>query len=693
MQHPLFDYARHPLEKVGKQIRLLRLGLGDWNDPLECRMLTVSLAQEVPDYHALSYVWGDKGHLDTIFIRGLSLRITRNLFEALRRIRAHHQDTILLWVDAICIDQNSTCERNHQVGLMGSIYSSAKQVLVWMGELNAAMSTDGNAIEGRCYRFQGDRRDFAECAEDYDTAFDIDREQTSSILSVRAQAIPSMSLHLAWMFRILADQRHLIEIPPFCLDESASSKAYFKLFFEGIEFLVDNAWFERLWVVQEVVLAKDVRVLFGCVSIPWSVLVAGMHNFWKHTPARCCLSSGPLHYELRITIRGLLQQFASLDMLAKRCAQGLDLGLFDLSLELLSRRTTEDVDRVFALLGMQGQGRSEHRIVPHYEMKAEAVYLDVVRKHIAIYNNLYPLAFAGPRNRCAELPSWAVDFTAFETSSNQSMETWLCVGPLFKLWSSSFVGATSAYVVLDELHADMIELGMVETVGQVMDTDSFFECIQDWREIVLAKRQPKQEYDADQSWADAWLRTLCADSCWGSNSARRINCRDLELLLAEAPALRLDHDYTRPIATSCGGSSAFNSRDGELQSTSRRTRTSCNEDALMFTLENGQQVPLKAHCNDILRMVHAMTYGRRMLVTTSGLLGIGNKDTQRGDVVAAIHKAPTPLILRRQRPETSVKICESYTLLGCAYVHAIMDSSFEALRATGLGKLQRVRIL
>ncbi|KAH7361167.1 hypothetical protein BKA66DRAFT_396649, partial [Pyrenochaeta sp. MPI-SDFR-AT-0127] len=40
----------------------------------------------------------------------------------------------LLWVDAICIDQNDLIERNHQVGLIGQIYSNATLVLTWGGK-------------------------------------------------------------------------------------------------------------------------------------------------------------------------------------------------------------------------------------------------------------------------------------------------------------------------------------------------------------------------------------------------------------------------------------------------------------------------------------------------------------------------------------------------------------------------------
>jgi hypothetical protein len=38
------------------------------------------------------------------------------------------------WIDAICIDQNYIQERNHQVGLMANIYRGADAVIIWLGE-------------------------------------------------------------------------------------------------------------------------------------------------------------------------------------------------------------------------------------------------------------------------------------------------------------------------------------------------------------------------------------------------------------------------------------------------------------------------------------------------------------------------------------------------------------------------------
>jgi hypothetical protein len=93
----------------------------------------VSLADQ-PRYVALSYVWGASTlsrPYHRIQIGNQKLRITRNCEAALYTI-LKEQGPVAIWVDSICIDQSSLSERNHQIGLMGSIYERAHTVLVWL---------------------------------------------------------------------------------------------------------------------------------------------------------------------------------------------------------------------------------------------------------------------------------------------------------------------------------------------------------------------------------------------------------------------------------------------------------------------------------------------------------------------------------------------------------------------------------
>ncbi|KAF3799365.1 hypothetical protein GCG54_00001407 [Colletotrichum gloeosporioides] len=90
------------------------------------------------------------------------ISVTENLFHALRRIRAHQMFAEeALWIDAICIDQSFTEERNHQVRIMGKIYTDCTNGLVWLGDLESNLN-DSVFVEAHreCWSFAGDFSDY-----------------------------------------------------------------------------------------------------------------------------------------------------------------------------------------------------------------------------------------------------------------------------------------------------------------------------------------------------------------------------------------------------------------------------------------------------------------------------------------------------------------------------------------------------
>ncbi|KFY91592.1 hypothetical protein V498_05395 [Pseudogymnoascus sp. VKM F-4517 (FW-2822)] len=130
----LFSTSSHaieyrPLEKP-TSIRIVMLQKGSRRDTIKCSIVHTEL-NEIP-YQALSYEWGLPNNDRTIRIDGCRVRIRRNLYEALVQIRST-TDTMVLWIDAFCINQADIPERNQQVTMMGKIYKGAKNVIVWIG--------------------------------------------------------------------------------------------------------------------------------------------------------------------------------------------------------------------------------------------------------------------------------------------------------------------------------------------------------------------------------------------------------------------------------------------------------------------------------------------------------------------------------------------------------------------------------
>ncbi|ETS80393.1 hypothetical protein PFICI_07922 [Pestalotiopsis fici W106-1] len=127
----------HPLTPSRSEIRVLTLLGGKPEDDVKCTLGIVSL-DEKPEFAALSYVWGDASIKKPITVDGETFEVTINLNDALRALR-QRRESRTLWVDAICINQTDTEEKNTQIPLMGRLYSEASSVVVWMGPLSRNM--------------------------------------------------------------------------------------------------------------------------------------------------------------------------------------------------------------------------------------------------------------------------------------------------------------------------------------------------------------------------------------------------------------------------------------------------------------------------------------------------------------------------------------------------------------------------
>lgn len=123
-------------------VRLLRLlPDSDENSRIQCQVFTGPLLNSGSShpYEALSYVWGSEDNPQLVYIDDCELPVTRNLRAALSHLRDHFMDRIV-WVDALCINQENDEEKGHQVEAMAKIYAKASRVIAWLGD--AADSSD-----------------------------------------------------------------------------------------------------------------------------------------------------------------------------------------------------------------------------------------------------------------------------------------------------------------------------------------------------------------------------------------------------------------------------------------------------------------------------------------------------------------------------------------------------------------------
>ena len=121
-----------PLDTSRSSIRLLEVRPAAERWRLETELRTVRF-EDNPAYDALSYEWGDPIRSHSISVGGKRFGVTRNLWEALHNVR-HPTEARMLWVDAVCIDQENIKEKEGQIPLMNLIYQRARRVLVSLGK-------------------------------------------------------------------------------------------------------------------------------------------------------------------------------------------------------------------------------------------------------------------------------------------------------------------------------------------------------------------------------------------------------------------------------------------------------------------------------------------------------------------------------------------------------------------------------
>ncbi|KAH7552528.1 hypothetical protein BM1_08479 [Bipolaris maydis] len=198
------------------QFRLLELHPSTQSSLIKCSLRSYSFDKSYPAYKALSYTWGSVYDTRQLRLNGYNFPVSRNLWIFLEQMCLQKQFGFY-WIDAICIDQNNTLEKNHQVQMMRRIYSTAKKVTIWLGEASRDQTSD--------------------------MAMDI-------VTSTHAMALnTTVGMHrYKW---------------PLVWDEITTCAVYQ---------LLSRDYWTRIWIVQETMVAKDISVYCGSKSFEWQAL-------------------------------------------------------------------------------------------------------------------------------------------------------------------------------------------------------------------------------------------------------------------------------------------------------------------------------------------------------------------------------------------------------------------------------------
>lgn len=142
----LMPHKYLPLDYVLDEIRLVTLWKADnYTDPIQTSF-SYKVLHDDTTYHCLSYTWGSEEANCPILLGHQTYHIRKNLDSFLRAVRTP-VNKVVIWVDAICIDQNNITERNRQLSRMLEIYQSSDCVVSWIGEADATSDMALDLIE------------------------------------------------------------------------------------------------------------------------------------------------------------------------------------------------------------------------------------------------------------------------------------------------------------------------------------------------------------------------------------------------------------------------------------------------------------------------------------------------------------------------------------------------------------------
>ncbi|CZR51419.1 uncharacterized protein PAC_01295 [Phialocephala subalpina] len=368
-------------------IRVLRLDTSI-NDPEFVKLtLRVVDLKDNPTFNALSYVWADyRPQLRQTYISSLGERdfpvicndqllyVTSNLFQALKelRIRQRTQPMSDIWIDQICVNQKNNDERSTQIQMMGRLYKSAERVIGWLG-VGDAYTRD---------------------------------------------AIPMVRKLAA-----IPDDQYLKRvhgIHPAVLEISISH-------WQHLSSLVSRPYFNRAWIVQEVVLTNNFILFCGSEDISWLEMVR-LSKFLAATKPWIFLadhpdrSSASIFKEERFDSEKLgksIEFSSELSALVEVKARTKDHRTPWQDLLMIGRNfgATDPRDKFYALLGLVRERLPTNAAeLPRvdYNKSHEAVTLEFSKLYLDVTKSLQLLVLVeDPVHRVNKnLPSWVPDPTS-----------------------------------------------------------------------------------------------------------------------------------------------------------------------------------------------------------------------------------------------------------------------------------------
>jgi Heterokaryon incompatibility protein (HET) len=615
-----FQYPRlHPPGKdqgfKEPTIRLLNLLPGFECDQIQCTLSIVSLSTAL-NYEAISYCWGDPNDKENIICNSSPLAIPSNLAAALRGLRLQDQSRTL-WADAICINQESVTEKDSQVQLMRDIFSQADRTLIWLG---TSQDKYGESI---------------------------------SLIAYISLHIGLLGIRWITRWHILPS----IKIRDPVIGGSGTRKLdpFSVEFYLSLVRFLRRPWFQRAWVVQEVVVSRRATLLWDMKEHEWEDVVQVLK------------AMATVNFPLPFLVS--LQHVAAIEHERQRYLSG-NVELLGLLMRQQRCLSTDPRDKVFSFCGLL-EDSARKSIQMSYFIDTNLVYRNIASEIIQKTQSLDilsrpPIAVDSKQR---SLPSWVPDWSVCSTTgrthsfglgprSLAGIETRSGTEFVPRFRTAGVSPHKLSYITnSDELVVEGYIFDRIIDVGPVFEGTELPNAINTLKNILKGWRHTFQTFFNSRSVIISWLQMA--------------NSHTYLLSSRNDP---LEEVFWQTI---CAGE-LFES--AKVASAARFWKRATRYSGFLTThiprwldkigISYGVSVLLLhlifRHPFLEYELQGRFTLNRRMVITEMGYIGLAAGSTKKGDQLAICKGSSVPLILNQSKEPGK------WNLVGDAYIHGIM---------------------
>ena len=604
-----------PLDDTKNEIRLLQIFPAQSSpSDVHCQMEIFSL-DDKPTYSALSYVWGDQHRIrHGIIVNDHLVAVTQNLADALSQLREDGVQRV--WVDAICIDQNNQEEKGHQVQKMRTIYQMASTVLAWIGQEDEK-SDRGIQVMGR----------IAALAQSLQLQSVLDPYSEGISLKQRNKVMNSICEPLRQDTWLMDGDIGLV-----------------------ISLMCRPYW-ERLWVIQEISLARSATILCGAAKVQWEEVQKAMASLSWLQALSTYHPSGygtfkadliRLYQPYRLTYWTPPPAVWVSARIWSDGKHGMQLfHLMDDTCNNTSLQASDPRDRIYALLGLVHEDDRNDTVVdyssPHSTVFTRSTLLLLRRCGARV------LMYSGLAHRDRDdgsLPSWAIEWCCTEARA-----TGLLNNPMRDFPSIESVQTVGVDRIKLRAAVGTKVLACVPFMVFSNGVTQFLEYVQN---LLHSQQFPDSNLDSTTLKRTVWRVLLYRQY------PPSLSVHDIDRLFEQFLQCNSLERFMKSILPGSPDSDDQGTLDPKQNTPS--PRDSPANDHTSYTFEQ------LLDCNE---------YPRNLFVTANGSIGSGPIMTAVGDAVCAFPECDVPFLLRHEQAEGHDN---TWKLVGPAYVDDMVST-------------------